>query len=232
MTIKFIIQNQPIELVKRGSFLLFRCNYDNRHFCLELFDLLQINFPLSLEKAVVKRQSEYLAGRYVAKFALQKLGVKVCDIATNQHRAPMWPDKVVGSITHTEDTALCAVGFNHDIEYLGIDLEKWLAAETVTEITDMVISRRERLLLEQLDLSYPKAFTLVFSVKESLFKALYPTVGHYFDFDSVEVLDISIKKKTVNLVITKRLNSLYPVGRRISGFFDCDNLGVFTCVSG
>ena len=38
------------------------------------------------------------------------------------------------------------------------------------------------------------SFTVVFSAKEALFKALYPVVGRYFDFLDVEISAINVSK--------------------------------------
>ena len=41
-----------------------------------------------------------------------------------EDRAPIWPDRVVGSITHTGDFAAAAVAWAADIAGLGIDSEQ------------------------------------------------------------------------------------------------------------
>lgn len=66
--------------------------------------------------------------------------------------------------------------------YLGIDLEKKLSKECVIEIKSSIISLDEENLILKSKLSFEDAFTLIFSAKESLFKALYPSVRAYFDF--------------------------------------------------
>lgn len=221
-----------MEISCEDGFKLYQCHYEQRFFRLELFASLKVRFPRSLQKAVAKRQAEFLAGRYVAKFALAKLGVEVEEIPINNHRAPVWPDGVLGSITHTGNTALCAVAFKSQISFLGIDLENWIRTETASEISSMIVNKVERQLLSQLDLKYSKALSLVFSAKESLFKALYPSVGDYFGFEAVEIVAISVKQKTFELVIVKDLTEKLSVGKKIKGRFDYLDSGIFTCIFG
>jgi 4'-phosphopantetheinyl transferase EntD len=74
-----------------------------------LFDAWNVEFPLSLQTAVPKRQAEYLAGRIAGQHALKELGISNFDIESGKHRSPTWPNGILGSITHTDNMAFCAV---------------------------------------------------------------------------------------------------------------------------
>ena len=231
MTNKFLLQNHPFITETRGNFILFSCDYDKCHYHRNLFKELRIRYPSSLRNSVAKRESEYLAGRFVAMFALRKLGVVVDDIMIGKNRAPIWPDAVVGSITHTGHTALCAVGLKKSNRYLGIDLEDWINSEMLAEVSSQLINQKEQLFLKNSNINYQKALTLVFSAKESLFKALYPLVGDYFDFDAVEIFDISMESCDFEMKIVKNLGPLFPIGSRVKGCFHFSEFGVLTYVS-
>jgi 4'-phosphopantetheinyl transferase EntD len=90
-------------------------------FALPLSAELRSRLPQALRHAIQKRQREFLAGRWCAKQALQCLGAGSTDVAMAEDRAPIWPDGVVGSITHTGDFAAAAVAWAADIAALGID---------------------------------------------------------------------------------------------------------------
>ncbi len=211
---------------------LFRCDYNNTHYRRDLFGIVDITFPSSLNKAVVKRQAEYLAGRYAARLTLRKLGVHHSDIPVGKHRNPIWPEGITASITHTTTSALCAAVHSYDIDYIGIDLENWMEHETVKEVKCSIIKINEEELLLKSTMDFDKAFTLVFSAKESLFKALYPSVGYYFDFTAAEVTNISIKKKTFELVLRENLTPELTSGTRFKGRFDSDSDSMLTLIAG
>ena len=112
-----------------------------------LFEQFSINFPEVIKSSVLKRQAEYLAGRYAARNAFSHLGLEVKDIATGKHRNPVWPTGFSASITHTDNIAICAASHKYDYEYLGIDLEKRLNSKCVAEIKNSIINLQEENLL-------------------------------------------------------------------------------------
>lgn len=231
MTNKFLKQNPPLEIPTTDAFRLFRCDYELNFFHRGLFANMGVRLPASLENAVPKRKAEFLVGRYVAQFALSKLGVEVEEIKIGKHRAPVWPDGIIGSITHTASTVLCAVSVNDNSRYhLGIDLENWIKAETATELEGMIISQVEKRLLLRLGISYSQALTLVFSAKESIFKAFYPSVGDYFGFDAVEIVSISEKRRTFEFIVLESLASNFVKDSKIQGNFEILDKGVYTWI--
>lgn len=146
--------------------------------------------PASIQRSVPKRQAEFLAGRICARAALLRLDGQPCVPAIGEDRAPVWPSHITGSITHSTGRAAAIVARKEHWQGLGMDLENLLdpdraerlAGEILTppELLRMATTRRDdRALL----------VTLTFSVKESLFKALYPIVGQRFYFEHAEVLE-------------------------------------------
>ena len=92
--------------------------------------------------AVESRQFAYSTGRYLAKRALAEIGVVVSSIPTHASRRPVWPDGVVGSITHSRRYAIAVVGVRPGLAGIGVDLE---VAGRVTEgIAETVMSPAER----------------------------------------------------------------------------------------
>ncbi|WDE01128.1 4'-phosphopantetheinyl transferase family protein [Thalassomonas actiniarum] len=195
-----------------------------------LFSELAIPFPASLSRAVNKRQSEYLAGRYAAIQALAGLGITTRDIPTGEHRSPVWPKGVLASITHTSTSAFCVAAGKQTIKYLGIDHENWLKADNVAEIKNSIINEKEEVFLKQSDMSFEQAFTLVFSAKESLFKALYPSVGYYFDFSAAQIIDLNTENHSFCLRLTETLTPALTAGASFNGQFIFDESAVQTLI--
>src|SRR5450432_2196927 len=74
-----------------------------------------------LAGAVPGRVKEFGAGRACARAGLASLGWNDVSIPSGPDRAPIWPDGVVGSITHVEDYCLAVVARQDRIASLGVD---------------------------------------------------------------------------------------------------------------
>ncbi|EKO3512202.1 4'-phosphopantetheinyl transferase superfamily protein [Vibrio fluvialis] len=138
-----------------------------------------------LQRAVAKRQAEFLAGRVAACDALQAAGVTPQMLAVGEHRAPRWPQGVVGSISHNENLALAVaqrVDSDVDALLLGVDVESRIDERSLPAIQSTIATAQEAAILERVSLNVAQCVTTLFSAKESLFKALYSRVGQYLDF--------------------------------------------------
>jgi 4'-phosphopantetheinyl transferase EntD len=80
-------------------------------------------------------------------------------------------------------------------------------------------------------LSFTDAFTLVFSAKESLFKALHPEVNFYFDFSAAELISLCNKTNQFELVLLQDLTSKLRKKRRFIGTFSFDETQVITLIA-
>ena len=74
------------------------------------------------------------------------------------------------------------------------------------------------------------AFTLIFSAKESLFKALYPHVGDYFDFSAAEVVEINGNVGHFTIKLAQQLTSALKEGMTFKGYFDINADDVTTYI--
>ncbi|WP_158075204.1 4'-phosphopantetheinyl transferase family protein [Salinivibrio kushneri] len=163
--------------------------FDVQHYSPMLFAKLGIEMPEAIRRAVCKRQAEFLAGRYLAKKVQMSLGVIPIEIAIGDSRAPVWPSAWTGSISHNDSLAICAMTpQSYEHEGVGIDIESVIDVEKATEMEGVVFTEKERgrLPSDARDISW--LMTLLFSAKESIFKALYPQVQCYFDFLDVTFL--------------------------------------------
>src|SRR3982074_1804700 len=93
-------------------------------FALPLSPETRARLPQALRHATQKRQREFLAGRWCAEEALQRLGAGSTHVALAKDRAAIWADGVVGSIPPTAGCAAAAVAWAADIAALGIDSEQ------------------------------------------------------------------------------------------------------------
>jgi enterobactin synthetase component D len=198
-----------------NSLFICFCEFQLPLYQKKMFQELGIYFPSELLPAVNKRQAEFLAGRYVSQQAMLKSGllnsnsplIKAPTIEIGKNRSPVWPPGIKGSITHNTSEAICAITLDTPTNksYIGIDVESFLTLETVSEIKNTIHTATESDLLISQGMPENLATTLIFSAKESLFKALYPVIGEYFGFECAEVIEFSINKTCLVFKITEEL---------------------------
>ena len=137
-----------------------------------------------VRNATDARRREFAAGRACARSALRRLGATEVAIPASDQRAPQWPAGVVGSITHCAGFTAAAVALRRDVAMLGIDAEP--TGRLDDDVAEHVASRKER---ERAgDELGEDAAPVIFSAKESIYKAWYPATGRWLDFDAVTVL--------------------------------------------
>ncbi|MBB1519130.1 4'-phosphopantetheinyl transferase family protein [Aquipseudomonas guryensis] len=138
---------------------------------------------------VAKRQGEYLAGRLCAREALRQLHGKPSVPGRGEDGAPQWPSGVVGSITHGAGQAAALVAHARDWQGLGLDVEQQLSATRAAKLAGEILTPAELERASGLEAeAFARLVTLTFSLKESLFKALYPLVRQRFYFHDAELL--------------------------------------------
>lgn len=210
------------------SGIAFSSHYTLAGYHEALFEQLGIICPDNIYNAVTKRKAEYLAGRYLSRLLLLFHGLKPVNILSGIHRQPLWPIGWVGSITHTHDTVISCLASLSQISLLGIDIENWMTLSTAKEIAEKIIDKKEEILLPLG--TYQQRITLAFSAKESLFKALYPIVGYYFDFDTARLIDFKITDSSFILQLKKNLSYSVREGDLFFGYFNMNKKNVLTFV--
>jgi len=175
--------------------------------------------PASIQRSVAKRQAEFLAGRLCARAALQQLDHLDFIPAIGEDRAPVWPGHISGSITHSTGHAAAIVGHKAQWRGLGMDLENVLNLERAQRLAGEILTademRRMAVLPREL---IALLVTLTFSVKESLFKALYPIVQKRFYFEHAEVVEWS-EAGQVRLQLLTDLSGEWCHGKELMGQF-------------
>ena len=153
------------------------------------FERSNIAPPLSVQRAVAKRQAEYLAGRFCAREGLQRITGQPVTPAQGDDRAPVWPTGCVGSITHTQGWAAAVIGQQQHYAGLGLDAEIIMPDDRALPLSRQILTQSEQARFSS-ELNSQAGFfiTLVFCLKETLFKALYPLVQRRFYFEHAELL--------------------------------------------
>ncbi|WP_327045686.1 4'-phosphopantetheinyl transferase superfamily protein [Microbispora sp. NBC_01189] len=142
-----------------------------------------------VERVADRRRREFVTGRHCARRALAAIGVAPVAIPRGERGAPVWPDGVVGSITHCSGYRAAAVAPAEAAPAIGID------AEPHEHLPDGVLPRvaapAEIAALTALrDADDAVCWdAILFSAKESVYKVWFPLTHRWLDF-SEAVVDI------------------------------------------
>jgi enterobactin synthetase component D len=148
------------------------------------------HLPRALRHASPKRQRDFLAGRWCAEQGLRRLGAGSTHVAMAEDRTPIWPDGVVGSITHSGDFAAAAVAWAADVAGLGIDSEQIIDPAAARDIAAVCMADEARLFRPADGRSFSEFCTLVFSAKEAVFKCLFPLTRKLLEFSDVRITSL------------------------------------------
>lgn len=183
-----------------------------------------IGLPSELSGAAPKRRLHYLAGRLCARRALLALEPErqIASLPRGHAGAPRWPDGVTGSITHTEGFASAAVASTCDAVAVGIDSERVMSARRAAEVSRLVACPFELARVWEAGFDWPLTLTLVFSAKETVFKCLHAGVGHVFEFQDVQIVDVDSRTRTFHARLARTLSATLPVDTVLEGRFDID----------
>ncbi|OOW85484.1 phosphopantetheinyl transferase [Xanthomonas axonopodis pv. clitoriae] len=195
-------------------------DFASDQFSPDAFARCAIACPPAIVRSVRKRQAEYFFGRLAARHALYQQGLvthpDTVQIATGDAREPVWPKTAAGSISHSHRLAISAVAPADRWRSIGIDLEHLASPDAQAALRATVVNASELALLKTLhdagDLALDALLTLVFSAKESLFKASFAAVGRYFDFSAAQVTGVDVAAGYLQLRLCESLCPSLPAG--------------------
>jgi enterobactin synthetase component D len=179
----------------------------------------EVPLPSRLKDAVWRRQADYVSGRLCAQEALNRLGAAALNVASGQDGCPVWPSGIVGSITHSNGFAFAAVAWESRARSLGLDTETLMSSATAKEIAPLITTPLEYQNLSRLPISEPLLTTIIFSVKETIFKCLYPLLKFRFDFTDVEVTAIDITSGSFRAIPKPSLSTPFFDPFHLAGSF-------------
>jgi 4'-phosphopantetheinyl transferase EntD len=141
----------------------------------------------AISRAVDRRRREYTTARACAHQALTRLGVPAVPILAGERGAPQWPPGIAGSITHCAGYRAAAVARTAEVASLGLDAEP--DAPLPGGVLEVISLPGERAGLAALGQASgaPSWDRLLFSAKESVYKAWFPLTGRWLGFEDAEI---------------------------------------------
>jgi 4'-phosphopantetheinyl transferase EntD len=169
----------------------------------------------AIANAVDKRRSEFATARACARAALAKLGLPPAPIVPGLRGSPQWPAGVVGSITHCAGYRASAVARDRDVITIGLD------AEPHDKLPDGVLKAvacpAEQARLATLAAARPDVHwdRMLFSAKESVYKAWFPLTSRFRNFEEASIdIDQASRTFTARLLVPGPLVN----GKELTGF--------------
>jgi 4'-phosphopantetheinyl transferase EntD len=166
-------------------------------------------------RAVDRRRREFATVRACARAALARLGLPAVPILPGQRGAPVWPEGVVGSMSHCDGYRVCALARGADLAAIGVDAEP---NEPVPDgVLEAVSDAAERAWVAELAVARPDVAwdRLLFSAKEAVYKAWSPLTRRWLDFSEATVtVDPGAGTFVARLLVDGRTAG----GHRLTGF--------------
>lgn len=144
-----------------------------------------------VRQAVPKRVREFAAGRLCARRALEEFGVHGFPLCVGEDRQPIWPERLVGSITHTAGFCAAAVAERSKLMAVGMDSET--VGDVTRDIWPTICGASEAAWIRSLPAAaQDAAVTLIFSAKEAFYKCQYPLTHEWLDFHDLIVEPLGV----------------------------------------
>ena len=183
-----------------------------------LLSQLALDEQVGVAQAVPKRQWEFATGRWCAHTALHELGAATKSIPVAADRAPVWPEGIVGTITHDDSWAGSIVAYSGKWSGLGLDIDR--IDRFQPELQPLICTPLEfgQHLIGRNIQDSAMALASIFSIKEAAFKALYPSVRHWIDFKDAEVIELPPGRVGPYRLRLLKAVGIFPCGHILTGY--------------
>lgn len=134
---------------------------------------------------------EFIAGRECARECFIQLSIEPVEVLKNSDGSPCWPKGVCGSISHSHGRAICAMSTVY--KSLGIDLQKRVILRRLEAFKKRILVSDEINLFQEEVMNENDFALLCFSIKESVYKCLFPIYKKYLGFHDVQISEIDFQ---------------------------------------
>jgi enterobactin synthetase component D len=145
------------------------------------------------------RQARWVGGRLAVHDAIRRLKGRLRPVLTGEGGEPVAPPEIAVSVTHKRDYAVGLVAFARGCT-LGVDLEDF--APNRAHLADRILAEPEMVAMRHLHPQRQGLFVLLhFSIKEAVYKAIYPWLHRSVGFHEVILRVFGDGSAAVSLLI-------------------------------
>ena len=136
----------------------------------------------------------------------------------DQNGAPLWPQGIVGSITHSTTHAAAAIAQDSRLRGLGIDMET--VSRVSPAIANKILTTPELTTLQ----CHPdptekqRLLALFFSAKESIYKCLHPLLQCRIGFEDARI-ECEPDQSSIKIVLCPHIQSALPGAEHLRGSY-------------
>ena len=190
---------------------------DIEHIDVHLFK--NLTPPKYLEQAASTRLSEFYSGRILIQAILAQYYDFYDGVTSLSQRLPQWTPPFRGSISHSKNQIVVVVSTS--TAYLGIDIEHWVSDALIAEGRHLILNHQDFKIWDEIQsyFTLQQFMTLVFSMKESLYKAVYPKARHYIDFLDAAITEISLQNRCVKLRFSNEIQNKFQLIDEYEGYW-------------
>ncbi|WP_038344076.1 4'-phosphopantetheinyl transferase family protein [Acinetobacter sp. A47] len=188
--------------------------------------------PDYLAHASAKRLNEFFAGRILAQGIMQQHFACPIHLTSMQSKLPQWPKGLIGSISHSNEQVIVAISSRS--EYLGIDIERIVESRFAEESAALILTPSEQRLWQAeiwQYLNFREYLTVIFSLKESLYKAVYPVARNYIDFLEATMVEINMQHQKAVLKFDQTIRQRYGLKPEYAGHWQFNHDNVITFIT-
>jgi 4'-phosphopantetheinyl transferase EntD len=192
--------------------------------CAEAFDdppdaVLHPQEEAMISRAVEKRRREFRTVRHCARRALRDLGLPPVPVLSGEHREPLWPPGVVGSMTHCAGYRAAAVARSRDLLTVGIDAEPH--EPLPPDVLDAIALTEEQVRIDELAAHNALHWDrILFCAKETVYKAWFPLTQRWLGFSDAAITIDPATVDSTEGAFSARLLTTGPMvaGQVLTGF--------------
>ncbi len=193
---------------------------------MEFFDLkglMNIDIPEHISLAFLFKgevKEEKNNARKIIKKMLEEKGVEVHE--TELQRSPLYEfNDYQLSLSHSRGSVVGALALKSDYTYLGVDLETLERKNDLLKLERKILTREEKKIFDSLEgISLSDYILLVFSIKESLYKAYSREKDLILRFDETSLKELDLKKKTFTYELKKKTKEVFILNQGVFAMED------------
>lgn len=200
-----------VDSLSLGPLIIGRCEITSES-SLEFENVHPSEWELSKKYTHPIRKREFLLGRSI----VHTLNKDLPAVLSTDNGMPLWSDAFTGSISHKNSWVIACVESREKFRSIGIDLEE--ASKFPHQVKEVICLPEESKVLNTFE-DQKLALALVFSCKESLFKACYPLCKIWFGFHDARLLRFDKKVGTFQIELLRELSPHFQSGQIFEGYY-------------